>query len=91
MQNRIRPSFLSRKKAKCRQTDKYIHFGFLELKKQNYSEGFEMDKRAENNTSFAYSVNLLRMLLKMGLITDDEYGKIVKISAEHYGTEIICV
>ena len=50
-----------------------------------------MDKRAENNTSFAYSVNLMRMLLKMGLITDDEYGKIVKISAEHYGTEIICV
>ena len=34
-----------------------------------------MDKRVENNTSFAYSVNLLRMLLKMGLITDDEYGK----------------
>lgn len=59
--------------------------------RQNYSEGLEMDKRAENNTSFAYSVNLLRMLLKMGLITDDEYGKIVKISAEHYGTEIICV
>lgn len=91
LQNCIRPSFLSRKKAKCRQTDNYIHFGFLGLKKQNYSEGFEMDKRAEKNTSFAYSVNLLRMLLKMGLITDDEYGKIVKISAEHYGTEIICV
>lgn len=50
-----------------------------------------MDKRVENNTSFAYSVNLLRMLLKMDLITDDEYGKIVKISAVHYGTEIICV
>lgn len=45
-----------------------------------------MDKRTENNTSFAYSVNLLRMLLKMGLITDDEYGKIVEINAEHYGT-----
>ena len=50
-----------------------------------------MDKRAENNTSFAYSVNLLRMLLKMGLIPEDEYCKIVEISAEHYGTEIICV
>ena len=50
-----------------------------------------MDKMVENNTSFAYSVNLLRVLLKMDLITDDEYGKIVEISAEHYGTEIICV
>lgn len=69
----------------------YFHFGFLGLKKQNYSEDFEMDKRVENNTTFAYSVNLLRMLLKMGLITEDEYCKIVEISAEHYGTEIICV
>lgn len=50
-----------------------------------------MDKRTENNTSFAYGVNLLRMILKMGLITDDEYGKIVKISAEHYAADIICV
>jgi len=63
----------------------------LELKNKKYSEGFEMDKKVENNTSFAYSVNLLRMLLKMGLITDDEYGKIVEINAEHYAADIICV
>lgn len=33
-----------------------------------------MDKRTDiNNTSFAYSVNLLKMLLAMQLITEDEY------------------
>lgn len=33
-----------------------------------------MDKRTDiNNASFAYSVNLLKMLLAMQLITEDEY------------------
>lgn len=52
-----------------------------------------MDKEriATNNSSFAYSVSLLRMLLKMQLITQEEYERIVSISAEHYGTEIYCV
>ena len=51
-----------------------------------------MDKRTDINTaSFAYSVSLLRMLLDMNLITEDEYEKIAQISAEHYGAELIYV
>lgn len=51
-----------------------------------------MDKRTDiNNTSFAYSVNLLKMLLAMQLITEDEYEKITQISAEHYGADLIYV
>lgn len=50
-----------------------------------------VDKTDANNTSFAYSVNMLRMILKMKLITEDEYRKIVSISAEYYGTEVVCV
>ena len=35
-----------------------------------------MDKRTDiNNASFAYGINLLRMLLDMNLITQDEYEK----------------
>ena len=49
------------------------------------------NRKAVINASFVYSVSLLRMLLGMELITKDEYDKIVKISAEHYGTELICV
>lgn len=51
-----------------------------------------MDKRTDiNNASFAYGVNLLRMLLDMNLITEDEYEKITRISVEYYDTEIVCV
>lgn len=51
-----------------------------------------MDKRTNiNNTSFAYSVNLLKMLLAMQLITEDEYERITQISAEHYGADLIYV
>lgn len=51
-----------------------------------------MDKRTDiNNTSFAYSVSLLKMLLTMQLITVDEYEKIARISAEHYGADLIYV
>ena len=51
-----------------------------------------MDKRTDiNNTSFAYSVNLLKMLLAMQLITADEYERITQISAEHYGADLIYV
>lgn len=45
----------------------------------------------KNNASFAYSVNLLKMLLGMKLITEEEYEKFVRISAEHYDTEWIYV
>lgn len=51
-----------------------------------------MVKRTDiNNTSFAYSVNLLKMLLAMQLITEDEYERITQISAEHYGADLIYV
>lgn len=43
-----------------------------------------------NNASFAYSVNLLRTLLGMNLITKEEYDKIVIISAEYYQMDILC-
>ena len=44
-----------------------------------------------NNSAFAYSVNLLRLLLKMQLINQEEYERILEISAAHYGTEKIYV
>ena len=50
-----------------------------------------MNKKDIGNASFAYCVNLLKMLLARQLITEDEYEKIVRISAEHYGTELIYV
>ena len=51
-----------------------------------------MDKRTDiNNASFAYSINLLKMLLAMQLITEDEYERITQISAEHYGADLIYV
>lgn len=45
----------------------------------------------KKNAAFAYSVGLLKMLLEMQLITEEEYKKIVRISATHYDAEIICV
>lgn len=48
-------------------------------------------KNDSNIASFVYSVNLLRMLLSMEMITEDEYNKIVAISEDHYGTKIYCV
>ncbi len=44
-----------------------------------------------NNSAFCYSVNMLRLLLKMPLITQEEYERILQISAAHYGTEKIYV
>lgn len=49
------------------------------------------EKTAVSNSAFAYSVNLLCLLLEMKLITEDEYKRIMKINAEHYGVKIICV
>lgn len=48
----------------------------------------EQDK---NNAAFYYCVNILRLLLRSGLITEDEYKRIVRLSAEHYGGERIIV
>ena len=50
-----------------------------------------MNKKDIRNASFAYSVNLLKMLLSMQLIAKDEYEKIAEISAEHYGADLFCV
>ena len=44
-----------------------------------------------NNSSFYYSISLLRMLYGMGLLSNDEYGRICKISANYYNSKIICV
>ncbi len=44
-----------------------------------------------NNSAFVYIVNLLRLLLKMQLITQEEYERILQISAAHYGIEKIYV
>lgn len=49
------------------------------------------NKEDINSTAFYYSVNMLRNLLKMNLITDDEYNKIVSITSEYYDTKIYCV
>lgn len=50
-----------------------------------------MNKTDVNNSAFAYSVNMLKHLLKMQLITEQEFNKIVAISSEHYNAEIYCV
>lgn len=50
-----------------------------------------MNKKDIGNSSFAYSVNLLKMLLAMQLITEDEYERITRISAEQYGADLIYV
>ena len=47
--------------------------------------------RDQKNACFAYEMNLLRLLLRMNLITEEEYGKIVKISTAYYETEKVCV
>lgn len=49
------------------------------------------EKKAINESSFYYSAGMLRMLLSMKLITQEEYSQIVEISAKHYDTEILCV
>ena len=56
-------------------------------------EVIEIAKNKEdiNNSAFYYSVNMLRHLLKMNLITEDEYNRIVRISSEYYSTKIYCV
>lgn len=48
----------------------------------------EQDKK---NAAFYYSVNMLRLLLRVELLTKAEYKQILKLSAEHYGCERIVV
>ena len=42
----------------------------------------------KNNASFAWGVGMLRLLLSMKLIDEEEYKRIVEIQANHYGVEI---
>ncbi len=44
-----------------------------------------------SNSAFVYCVNMLRLLLKMQLITAEEHERILQISTAHYGTEKIYV
>ena len=52
-----------------------------------------MDKTRETTTSsaFYYAVNMLRNLFRMKLISEEEYRRTVRISAEHYGVQLYCV
>lgn len=43
----------------------------------------------KNNAAFVYGVNMLRLLLSMKLIDEEEYNRIVEIHANHYGVEIV--
>lgn len=47
-----------------------------------------MKDNDKNNVAFAYSLNLLRTLLAMNLITNAEFDTIVHISAKHYNIEV---
>lgn len=40
-----------------------------------------------NYAALVYSLNLLRLLLSMQLITAEEYDRILQIVAEHYDTQ----
>ena len=43
-----------------------------------------MNKRKDiKNAAFVYGVKLLQTLLSMELITVEEYGKVIRISAEY--------
>ncbi len=44
-----------------------------------------------SNSAIIYSVNMLRLLLKMQLIAQEEYERILEISVTQYGTEKIYV
>ena len=41
-------------------------------------------ERDEKNAAYVYSIYLLKMLLKMGLISEQEFERIKSISAQHY-------
>ena len=46
-----------------------------------YGGAFEVTNKTDvNNASFYYSVNMLKFLLKLRLISEDEYERIIHIS-----------
>ncbi len=50
-----------------------------------------MNGQDQKNAAFVYSVNMLKLLLKMKLINEEEYKRIIEISRTHYGVENICI
>lgn len=48
-----------------------------------------MERNDVKAASFTYSLNMLRLLLRMKLITQEEFEKTVKISADYYGVKNI--
>ena len=46
-----------------------------------------MNKKDVENSSFAYSVNMLRLLRSMKLITEEEYRHIIEICSDFYGID----
>ena len=48
-----------------------------------------MNEQLMKEASFYYSISILRMLVKLELITDDEFVRIREINAQHYGTDLI--
>lgn len=48
-------------------------------------------KKDVNNCAFYYNVSMLRLLLSMRLITEEEYDRIIRICKEYYDVELYCV
>ena len=44
-----------------------------------------MKNKSVNTASFYYSLNMLKLLQDMNLVTEDEVAKIKKSLSEHYG------
>ncbi len=45
----------------------------------------------KNNAAVYYSINMLRQLLDMKLITEEEYYDIIRIVSAYYEVELYCV
>lgn len=43
--------------------------------------------KAINNASFYFSANMLKMLLQMDLLTEEEYNRILLISSNYYHSD----
>ena len=50
-----------------------------------------MNNQDKNNVAYYYSVNMLRLLQGMMLITEEECRRIAEICAAHYGTKKIYI
>jgi len=50
-----------------------------------------MNEQLQKDATFYWSVCILRRLRDMGLLSQAEYEKIRDISAEYYGTKLLCV